>query len=77
MQDAERTEWARSFHAALQPSARAAEYVNFLGTEGPRADSRQLALASYGQAKFDRLVELKRRYDPTNLFRLNHNIPPN
>ena len=30
----------------------------------------------YGQQKFDRLVALKRRYDPTNLLRLNHNIPP-
>jgi FAD/FMN-containing dehydrogenase len=75
-QDASRIAWARSFHAALQPSARSGEYVNFLGTEGPRADPRQLALTSYGPEKFDRLVALKRRYDPTNLFRLNHNIPP-
>ncbi len=74
-QDAERIAWARSFHAALRPSARGGEYVNFLGTEGPRADARQLAVTSYGQEKFDRLVALKRRYDPTNLFRLNHNIP--
>ncbi len=75
-QDQERIAWARSFHAALQPSARAGEYVNFLGTEGPRANARQLALTSYGPEKFERLVALKRRYDPTNLFRLNHNIPP-
>jgi FAD/FMN-containing dehydrogenase len=75
-QDDERIAWTRSFHAALQPWARAGEYVNFLGAEGPRADPRQLALATYGQEKLDRLVALKRRYDPTNLFRLNHNIPP-
>lgn len=74
-QDGERIAWARSFHAGLQPSAQGSEYVNFLGNEGPRADTRQLALDSYGPAKFDRLVALKRRYDPTNLFRLNHNIP--
>ncbi len=74
--DDARIAWTRSFHAALQPSARAGEYVNFLGAEGPRADARQLSLTSYGQAKFDRLVALKRQYDPTNLFRLNHNIPP-
>ncbi len=37
---------------------------------------RQLALTSYGQEKFDRLVALKRRYDAKNLVRLNHNIPP-
>jgi len=34
------------------------------------------ALAVYGRAKLDRLVSLKRRYDPENLFRINHNIPP-
>jgi FAD/FMN-containing dehydrogenase len=33
-------------------------------------------MAVYGPAKFERLVALKRRYDPDNLFRLNHNIPP-
>jgi FAD/FMN-containing dehydrogenase len=74
-EDEQRIAWTRSFHGALQSSARAGEYVNFLGTEGPRADARQLALTSYGQEKFDRLVALKQRYDPTNLFRLNHNIP--
>ncbi|HYI23167.1 MAG TPA: BBE domain-containing protein, partial [Candidatus Limnocylindrales bacterium] len=74
-QDVERIAWTRSFHAALQPSARAGEYVNFLGAEGPRADARQLALDAYGAAKLERLVALKRQYDPTNLFRLNHNIP--
>lgn len=68
--------WTRSFHAALQPSARGAEYDNFLGTEGPKADARQLAMTAYGTVKFERLAALKRRYDPTNLFRLNHNIPP-
>ncbi len=74
-QDAQRIAWTRSFHSSLQPSARAGEYVNFLGTEGPRADVRQLALDAYGAAKLERLVALKRQYDPTNLFRLNHNIP--
>jgi FAD/FMN-containing dehydrogenase len=75
VQDAERIAWTRSFHAALQPSARAGEYVNFLGSEGTRADARELAMATYGPAKFERLVALKRRYDPTNVLRLNHNIP--
>ena len=55
----------------MQPHARDRVYVNFLGDEGP--DRVRLA---YGAAKYDRLVELKRAYDPTNFFRLNQNIEP-
>lgn len=70
--------WARDAHAALQPYAAVGQYVNFLGAEGADAanDGRAQALAAYGPAKLARLVELKRRYDPENVFRLNHNIPP-
>jgi FAD/FMN-containing dehydrogenase len=68
--------WARDFHAALQPFASTGEYVNFLGAEASGSDPRAQAIAAYGPAKFTRLVELKRRYDPQNVFRLNHNIPP-
>ena len=39
-------------------------------------DAQGKALAAYGPAKLDRLMALKRRYDPENLFRINHNIPP-
>jgi FAD/FMN-containing dehydrogenase len=52
----------------------AGQYVNFLGHDA--GDARAKALAAYGPAKFDRLVALKGRYDPENLFRINHNIPP-
>ena len=65
------TAWARDFFDALQPHARDRVYVNFLGDEG--ADRVRQA---YGAAKYDRLVELKRAYDPTNFFRLNQNIEP-
>ncbi len=41
-----------------------------------RPDSRQLAELVYGQEKLERLIALKRTYDPENLFRLNHNVPP-
>jgi FAD/FMN-containing dehydrogenase len=46
-------------------------YVNFLGDEG-----KERIRAAYPGATWDRLVEVKRRYDPTNLFQLNQNIPP-
>jgi len=46
-------------------------YVGFLGEEDGAA-----IRAAYPGPTWDRLRELKRRYDPDNLFRLNHNIPP-
>lgn len=46
-------------------------YVNFIGEEG--ADRVRHA---YPGATWDRLAAVKRKYDPSNLFRLNHNIPP-
>jgi FAD/FMN-containing dehydrogenase len=65
----------RALHADLAPHARPGQYVNFLGNEGIQTDARQQALAAYGPTKLARLIELKRRYDPQNLFRLNHNVP--
>jgi FAD/FMN-containing dehydrogenase len=58
------------FWRAVQSHA-AGVYVNFLGEEG-EARIRD----AYGPATYARLAELKRRYDPANLFRLNQNIPP-
>jgi FAD/FMN-containing dehydrogenase len=46
-------------------------YVGFLGEE-----DHATIRAAYRGATWDRLRDLKRRYDPENLFRLNHNIPP-
>jgi FAD/FMN-containing dehydrogenase len=46
-------------------------YVNFLGDEGP-----ERVRQAYPGTTWDRLREIKRRYDPTNLFRMNQNIPP-
>jgi FAD/FMN-containing dehydrogenase len=63
--------WARGTTQALAPVSRDGAYVNYMG------DARDERLrASYGDAKYERLVALKRRYDPTNLFRLNQNITP-
>jgi FAD/FMN-containing dehydrogenase len=72
--DAARTAWVKAFSDALRPHAMAGQYVNFLGRD--EGDARSKALAVYGPAKLDRLTALKRRYDPENLFRINHNIPP-
>jgi len=69
--DADRNiEWARNLWQAMQPHCDEAVYGNDLGDEG---DDR--LRAAYG-LNFDRLVGLKNRYDPNNLFRLNQNIKP-
>jgi FAD/FMN-containing dehydrogenase len=67
---AEHEAWAERFAAALQRGPVGA-YVNFLYDEG-QARVRQ----AYPGKTWDRLVAIKRRYDPTNVFRLNQNIPP-
>jgi FAD/FMN-containing dehydrogenase len=64
-------EWARELHEAMRPFATGGVYVNFLGEEG-----HDRVRAAYGGRTYERLVELKRAYDPTNLFRINQNIPP-
>ena len=72
--DDARTAWVKGFSDALRPHAMAGQYVNFLGRD--EGDPRSKALAVYGPAKLDRLTAIKRRYDPENVFRINHNIPP-
>ena len=62
--------WADSFWRALQNGEPAA-YVNFLTMDGP-SGVRQ----AYPGRTMDRLAEIKARYDPTNVFRLNQNIAP-
>jgi len=63
--------WARDCTRALAPVSRPGAYVNFMGDAG---DDR--LRASHSPASYERLVALKRRYDPSNLFRLNQNIAP-
>ncbi|MCR4457626.1 FAD-binding oxidoreductase [Pseudescherichia sp. L3] len=62
--------WARDFFAKSQPFASRGAYINFLTQD----ETDRIAFA-YG-ATWDRLVELKNKYDPTNLFRMNQNIKP-
>ncbi len=72
--DPARIAWVKGFSEAMRPHAMAGQYVNFLGHD--EDDARRKALEAYGPAKLERLMDLKRRYDPENLFRINHNIPP-
>jgi hypothetical protein len=62
-------EWARGVIAAAAPDSTGRAYVNFLGDPDE-------ARTSYGEDTYARLVALKNQYDPTNVFRLNQNIPP-
>jgi FAD/FMN-containing dehydrogenase len=64
-------DWARNYYDAIHPYSAGGAYVNFL--QGDEGDDR--VRATYG-ANYDRLVEVKRRYDPANLFRINQNIAP-
>ncbi|MFN0123094.1 MAG: FAD-binding oxidoreductase [Blastocatellia bacterium] len=63
-------QWADALWAAMQPFSSGGVYVNYLGDEG---DER--VRAAYG-AGYERLVALKNKYDPANLFRFNQNIRP-
>jgi FAD/FMN-containing dehydrogenase len=63
-------DWARAFFQASAPYASAGAYVNFMTEE----ESDRVA-AAYG-ANYDRLAQIKKVYDPDNLFHLNQNIKP-
>ncbi|HEX5193859.1 MAG TPA: FAD-binding oxidoreductase [Solirubrobacteraceae bacterium] len=63
--------WTRQTHAALSPHLAARRWLNYLGDD----QTNDAVQAAYGP-NYDRLREIKRRYDPTNLFHLNHNIAP-
>ncbi|MEY2449639.1 MAG: hypothetical protein QOH79_3115 [Acidimicrobiaceae bacterium] len=62
--------WTRETFEALQPHMADRRYVNYLA-----ADDGGHTRDAYG-ANYERLVELKQRYDPDNVFRLNQNIDP-
>jgi hypothetical protein len=65
------TAWARGLADDLRPHITDGVYLNFTSDEG---EAR--VRSTYGPEKYDRLVALKDRYDPGNLFRLNQNIRP-
>ncbi|MGW5849486.1 FAD-binding oxidoreductase [Streptomyces sp. NPDC055254] len=64
-------QWVKDVRADVQPWATGAVYLNFTGDEGT-----DRVVAGLGDENMRRLGELKRRYDPDNVFRYNHNILP-
>jgi FAD/FMN-containing dehydrogenase len=69
--DADRiTRWAKDYHRALHPHSMGAGYLNFMMEEG-----QERIAATYGD-NYDRLRQIKTRYDPENFFHVNQNIEP-
>jgi len=68
--DASNIDWARRFGEAMRPFS-SGMYVNFMGV-----DEDDKARGAYSPETYRRLAEIKARYDPENLFRMNHNIKP-
>jgi len=68
--DAKCISWARELFQAAAPFATGGAYVNFMTQE-----EQDRVRSAYG-SNYDRLVTLKKKYDPNNLFRLNQNIQP-
>jgi FAD/FMN-containing dehydrogenase len=64
------SQWAQDYWEELHPTSAGGAYINFMMDEG-----RDRVRASYRQ-NYDRLAEVKRRYDPDNTFHINQNIPP-
>ncbi|MEW2274481.1 FAD-binding protein [Streptomyces sp. SID685] len=63
--------WVREVRAAVRPWSTGDVYLNFIGDEGP-----ERVRAGLGVGNTLRLEKVKRRYDPDNVFRFNHNIRP-
>ncbi|MHC4995692.1 MAG: FAD-binding oxidoreductase [Planctomycetota bacterium] len=68
--DAANTKWVRDYSDAVAPYSEPGGYINFMDD-----DDDDRVRANYGE-NYDRLVAIKRRYDPDNVFRINQNIAP-
>jgi FAD/FMN-containing dehydrogenase len=73
--DVARMAYVRGFASDMAPFSSGGQYINFMGFEEAE-NRRTTATEVWGAARLERLVSLKRKYDPSNLFRLNHNIMP-
>ncbi len=63
--------YTKDIAGAMKPWSTGGAYLNFLGDEG-----QARVEAAFGSAKYKRLRDLKTKWDPQNLFRMNQNIPP-
>jgi hypothetical protein len=68
--DAGRTGWVRGYYQAMAPYPEPGGYINFM-----QDDDYGKVQVNYRQ-NYDQLVQVKRTYDPGNLFRINQNITP-
>ncbi|MGH2975895.1 MAG: BBE domain-containing protein, partial [Solirubrobacterales bacterium] len=64
--------WARETAAAIEPWSVSGGYINYMQADEPIERVR----AAFGDTTFERLQQLKKRYDPTNVLHRNQNIPP-
>ncbi len=71
-EDESNIRWTRDFVAALEPFSDGSRYLNFAGLQEEGEHMMRTGFGPY----YERLVALKRRYDPHNLLRLNQNIDP-
>jgi FAD/FMN-containing dehydrogenase len=68
--DKERIHWVRDYYEATAPYSEPGGYINFM------ADDDEARVHDNYRGKFERLAQIKKTYDPGNLFHLNQNIPP-
>jgi FAD/FMN-containing dehydrogenase len=68
--DAERIQWVRDYYHATAPHSEPGGYINFM------ADDDQGRIQDNYRGNYQRLVDIKRTYDPDNLFHTNQNIQP-
>ncbi len=69
-EDAKIIDWAKKFHKKVEAESTGGVYVNLLAH-----DEKERVRAAYGE-NYERLKKLKKKWDPKNLFRMNHNIEP-
>jgi hypothetical protein len=69
-QNEDNIKWVRDYYEATAPLSEEGGYVNFM------SEDDQDRIRSNYRGNYDRLVEVKRKYDPGNMFRLNQNIKP-